>query len=245
MFSALSLSALLMGLAGGPHCVAMCGAACGALTRARVDEGEGAFQASGGAVRVIGFARPGVRTATWALHAGRVVAYAAAGALAAATAQGLGEASAQLAALRPLWVLAHAAILAWGMVLAVAGRQPVWSGRAGVWLGARLRGLTQTSAGLFATGLLWISMPCGLLYSALLLAALANGAAEGAALMLLFALGSTTALVIAPWGWERLRGGAKLLRGPWGTRLAGLLLAAVGGHALWVDLQRQIAQWCN
>ena len=27
-------TALLMGLAGGPHCLAMCGAACGGLARA-------------------------------------------------------------------------------------------------------------------------------------------------------------------------------------------------------------------
>ena len=34
MFTALALSALLMGLAGGPHCIGMCGAACAGLTRA-------------------------------------------------------------------------------------------------------------------------------------------------------------------------------------------------------------------
>lgn len=236
MFMAMSLSALLMGLAGGPHCVAMCGAACGALTRTN---------AHGSPSQAIAFARGARQTRTAAMHLGRIAGYAGAGALAAATAQGLGDASAQLAALRPLWVLAHAAVFAWGLLLLTTGRQPLWSGRIGGWLARRLRGLTQTPAGLFATGLLWISMPCGLLYSALLLAALADGAAQGAGLMLVFALGSTAALLVAPWGWERLRGADALLRGPLGTRVAGLVLAAAGGHAVWVDLQHQIAQWCR
>ncbi|APW37281.1 hypothetical protein RD110_08810 [Rhodoferax koreense] len=241
MFSALSVSALLMGLAGGPHCVAMCGAACGALTRARRAGADGPVQV----MRLVHAGRRAdIGTATSALHLGRVVSYAAAGALAAATAQGLGDAGAQLAALRPLWMMAHAAVLAWGLVLLVAGRQPLWSGRVSGWLATRLRGLTHSTSGLFATGLLWISMPCGLLYSALLLAALADGAVEGAVLMLLFALGSTASLVLAPWVWERLRGGGSLLRGPLGTRIAGLLLATVGAQAVWGDLQSRIAQWC-
>lgn len=240
MFSALSLSAVLMGLAGAPHCVAMCGAACGALTQTP----GGAGSRADGAHAMV-FLRAGAQTRPLALHLGRVAGYVAAGGLAAAAAQGLGEASTSLAALRPLWVLAHAAIFAWGLLLAVAGRQPLWSGRLGSWLAGRLRQLTQTSAGLFATGLLWTSMPCGLLYSALLLATLADGAVQGAAVMLLFALGSTAALLVAPWAWERLRGADALLRGPLGTRFAGLLLAVAGGHAVWADLQGQIAQWCR
>ena len=33
MQASLALTALMMGLAGGPHCVAMCGAACGAVVK--------------------------------------------------------------------------------------------------------------------------------------------------------------------------------------------------------------------
>ena len=33
MSATLAVTALLMGLAGGPHCAAMCGAACGGLVR--------------------------------------------------------------------------------------------------------------------------------------------------------------------------------------------------------------------
>ena len=238
MFGALSLSALLMGLAGGPHCIAMCGAVCGALTR-----GGGASTAA--SVQVISFVRPGVAAANWALQGGRAAGYAAAGALAAATAQGLGEASAQLAALRPLWTLLHAGILAWGLVLAVAGRQPVWSRQVGGLLARRLRAVRGTAAGLFATGLAWTTMPCGLLYSALMLAALAESPAQGAGVMAVFSVGSVASLVLAPWAWERLRWRHRSPSGTAGARIAGLLLVAVGAHALWADLSRQIAAWCR
>ncbi|MDB5895935.1 MAG: hypothetical protein JWQ88_3466 [Rhodoferax sp.] len=247
MFAALSFSALLMGLAGGPHCVAMCGAACGALTR-------GGSAAPTGGVHVISFVRPGrpgwpdrpgVATANWALHGGRVAGYAAAGALAAATAQGLGEAGTQLAALRPLWMLLHAGIFAWGLVLAVAGRQPVWSSQLGGLLARRLHAVTGTATGLFATGLAWTTMPCGLLYSALMLAALAGSAVQGAGVMALFSLGGVASLVVAPWVWARVRWLELPLRGSTGTRIAGLLLAAAGAHAVWSDVARQIAIWCR
>jgi hypothetical protein len=238
MFTALGVSALLMGMAGGPHCVAMCGALCGALTR-----GNSAGTVGGG--QVISFSRPGTAAASGALHAGRVAGYAAAGALAAATARGLGEASAQLAVLRPVWTLLHVGILCWGLVLAVAGQPPRWSRQAGSLLARRLRTVTGSVAGLFATGLAWTAMPCGLLYSALMLAALAEGPAQGASVMAVFAAGGVASLVVAPWAWARVRWLDRSLRGRAGTRIAGLLLAASGGHAVWADLQRQIEVWCR
>jgi sulfite exporter TauE/SafE len=84
-------------------------------------------------------------------------------------------------------------------------------------------------------------MPCGLLYSALAMASLANGAAAGAAAMLLFALGSAFSLACAPWLMRRLQswaGGAR------GERLAGLLLSLLALQALWMDVQRQVQLWC-
>ena len=62
MDAALVTSAALMGLAGGPHCAAMCGAACKLAARAGSD----------------GSARGDAR-ALLALHAGRAVGYAALG----------------------------------------------------------------------------------------------------------------------------------------------------------------------
>ncbi|WP_431276677.1 sulfite exporter TauE/SafE family protein [Variovorax ureilyticus] len=237
MQTALLGAALVMGLAGGPHCVAMCGAPCAGVIRiARAPEGSAAAL-TGADVRG--------QAATLAFHAGRVLSYAAAGAIAAVAMQGVGFASERLAAMRPFWVLLHVAVLAWGLSLAVLGRQPVWAHRAGRTLQARLRPLTGSPAGVLATGALWALMPCGLLYSALMLAALADGPVQGAMMMAGFAAGSGVSLIAAPWLWQRMSAGAGVARKEWGSRVAGALLAAVAFHALWADLGRQIELWCR
>lgn len=230
---ALAGAALLMGLAGGPHCVAMCGAASSAVIRIvpLPAAGQGAMPA---------LAAPG------AFHVGRIASYAAAGAAAAASVDSLALASAQVAALRPLWVLLHVFVFAWGAMLAVTGRQPLWARRIGRSLESRLRPHAGgTGLGVLATGLLWVALPCGLLYSALMLAGLGNGAVEGAALMGLFAVGSGLSLVIGPWLWRRLRLAGVEGRQTWGARVAGVLLASVAVQALWSDLVRQIDAWCH
>jgi sulfite exporter TauE/SafE len=159
--------------------------------------------------------------------------------------QSLAFASEQVAALRPAWVLLHVLVLAWGLALAALGRQPVWAHRIGRALAARLRPLTGSLAGVLATGALWVSMPCGLLYSALMLAGLANGPVQGALTMALFAVGSGVSLVVAPWVWQRLHAGAGLARKEWGARLAGAVLAVVAVQALWIDLRHQVEIWCR
>lgn len=236
MQAALAGTALLMGLAGGPHCVAMCGAACAGVIRIVRAPAGGGVAALPGAARAL--------PASMVFHAGRIAGYSAAGAGAAAAFQGLGFASEQVAALRPLWVMLHVFVLAWGLSLAALGRQPLWAHHIGRALAARLRPLTGSTWGVLATGALWVSMPCGLLYSALMLAGLGNDSLQGALVMALFAVGSGLSLVLAPWLWRHMRAlGA--MRGEWGTRLAGGVLAAVAGQALWMDLGRQIEIWCR
>ncbi|UVH60712.1 sulfite exporter TauE/SafE family protein [Variovorax paradoxus] len=230
---ALASAAFLMGLAGGPHCVAMCGAASSAVIRIvpLVPAGQGAVSA---------------RAAPAAFHLGRIASYATAGAIAAASVDSLAQASTQVAALRPLWVLLHVFVFAWGAMLAATGRQPLWAQRVGRSLESRLRPHAGgTWLGVLATGLLWVALPCGLLYSALMLASLGSGPLQGAGLMALFALGSSLSLLIGPWLWQRLRWGGGGARQTCGARVAGLLLAAVAVQALWSDLIRQIDAWCR
>lgn len=236
MQTALAGAALLMGLAGGPHCVAMCGAASAAVIRiVPVAAPAGARPAGGAAL-----------AAQAAFHIGRIASYAVAGAVAAASVNSLAEAGTQVAALKPLWMLLHVFVFAWGAMLAVAGRQPVWAQRIGRTLEARLRPLAaSTPWGVLATGALWVAMPCGLLYSALLLASLGNGPLQGGLAMLLFAIGSGLSLVLAPWLWQRLRWSGAGGGQAWGARLAGTLLAAVALQALWSDLSHQIEIWCR
>ena len=228
MSSTLLATALLMGLAGGPHCVAMCGAACAAL----------------------GSAKPGQVTGTramWLFQLGRLAGYSALGAFAAASMQGLGWLSVQSAALRPVWSLLHVAAALLGLMLLVQGRQPLWLelGARRVW--TRIRGYfkdTGRMAGVtapLALGTVWALLPCGLLYSALLVAALSADAAQGAGVMALFALGSGLSLMAGPWLWLRLRGPGS---GQWAVRLAGAALLASSAWALWMGLVHDAAPWC-
>jgi sulfite exporter TauE/SafE len=226
MQTSLLVTALLMGLVGGPHCVAMCGAAC-----------AGIGQAAG----------TRKRSALLLFQLGRVVGYSALGGLAAASLQGLGWLTVQSAALRPVWSLFHVAALVLGAVLVVQARQPVWLEQAarGVW--ARASGFAggRGQGAPLVLGSLWSLMPCGLLYSALMVAALAGSVVGGAAVMAAFALGTSVALVAVPWLWLRLRGSpAAQGSGQWGVRLAGLALALSSAWALWMALVHNAAPWC-
>jgi uncharacterized protein len=112
-----------------------------------------------------------------------------------------------------------------------------------VW--SRVRPLASARGGVFATGALWTFMPCGLLYSALLVASLAGGPLEGAASMALFALGSGLSLSLAPALYARLQQAGNKLRQDWGTRAAGALLVVAALWALWMDMAHRIAVWCG
>ena len=226
----LAATALLMGLAGGPHCLAMCGAACAGIGRSQVGQSTRAL---------------------WVFQAGRLVGYSALGALAAASMQGLGWLSVHSAALRPVWTLFHAAAALLGLMLLLQARQPVWleeSARA-VW--RRVRSATGSLKGGAALapiglmGVLWALLPCGLLYSAVLVAAMTSNAAQGAGVMALFALGSGVSLMAGPWFWLRLRGnGLSEAAGQWAIRIAGLALLASSVWALWMGLVHNTAPWC-
>lgn len=224
MSPTLAATALLMGLAGGPHCIAMCGAACSGVIR-----GAGAQPAAG----------------MWTFQAGRLLGYSAAGAAAGLAVQSFAWLSAHTAALRPAWTLFHVAVLAWGLMLLARARQPAWIESTGRGLWQRVRPLAQRRGGLLTSGALWTFMPCGLLYSALLVASLSGGALQGAASMALFALGSGISLGLAPQALRWLQQLGNRLRLEGGTRIAGALLAATAAWALWIDVAHRIAQWCG
>jgi sulfite exporter TauE/SafE len=221
----LGATALLMGLVGGPHCVAMCGAAC-----------AGIGQSAG----------PRKNTAILAFQLGRVIGYSALGALAAASLQGLGWMTVQSAALRPVWSMFHVAALLLGLMLLLRAQQPVWLESMGRRIWARAKGLGLAAGGApLLLGTLWALLPCGLLYSALLVAAMAGDAEGGAFVMAMFALGTSVTMTLAPWLWLKLRGNqAAGGSGAWGVRLAGLALAASSAWALWMGLVHNTAPWC-
>ena len=222
MQTTLVVTGLLMGLAGGPHCVAMCGAACAGIGRT----GDGVNTGS-----------------MWIFQFGRLIGYATLGGFAAASMQGLGWLSVHSAALRPVWTLFHVAAMVLGLLLLLNAQQPVWLEGAGraiwvrvrSWVGANNRGAP------LLVGTAWALLPCGLLYSALLVAALSARAVEGAVVMALFAAGTSVSMMAGPWLWLRLRAKGA---GQWGVRLAGLALAASSGWAIWMGLVHDTAPWC-
>jgi sulfite exporter TauE/SafE len=165
------------------------------------------------------------------------------GGLAAASVSALGWLTVQSAAIRPLWSLLHVAALVLGILLLVQGRQPVWLEIAAqrLWQQVRVRGGRYWQAAPMVMGTLWALMPCGLLYSALMVAALTGNVAEGVMTMALFALGSSLSLWAGPWLLLKLK---NLGDGSWGVRIAGLALAVISGWALWMGLVHNQAPWC-
>lgn len=267
---ALITSAALLGLAGTPHCAAMCAAPCAAATA-----GQG---------------RPGVL----GFHAARVASYAVVGGVAAYSVEALAAWSQVAPALRPLWTMLHAAAFALGLWLLWKGRQPEWMGRWGRLPSsvgaASAAAAAPQSAGSVATapplvfsavgsgpvpglgapghrstpplardpgrsrrpfaalgaGALWAAWPCGLLQSALLIAALAGSASSGAAAMALFALASSAGLVLGPWAWRRWLAGPNAAARERGlARLGGGMLAAASGWSLTHDFWHRAAVWCG
>ena len=222
MLVSLASTALLMGLAGGPHCIAMCGAAC-----------AGIGQAAG----------HNKNRAMLTFQLGRVLGYSALGAVAAASMQGLGWLTVQSAALRPVWGMFHMATRVLGLVLLWRAQQPVWLDSAGkqVWRSVRRLVSGRGGGAPLLLGAVWTFLPCGLLYSALLVAALSGSPLDGAMLMALFALGTSVSMMLGPWLWLRLKGNHS---GDWGVRLAGLALAASSVWALWMAYAHNAAPWC-
>lgn len=250
----LVFSAVLLGLAGLPHCAVMCGPACAAV------------------LGRCGATRPAA--ARWAFHAARIAGYAAAGAVVAAGVAGVNLASSAAPVLRPLWTLLHIAALGLGLWLLFTARQPAWMTRLGAprtaalgvgWQridGPQLQtappGASSPAAaaagaagsvGAAGAGAAWVAWPCGLLQSALIVAALANTPQAGAAVMAGFGLASAAGLMLAPWLLARLRASENGTRRAdsvtaWATRLAGAALAGGSGFALTGDAWGRALAYC-
>lgn len=228
MDTALILGAGLMGLAGTPHCAAMCGAPCAAVTQ-----------------RCGSQARHGLLAG---FTLGRLLSYAAGGAVVAASVGAVNVLGSMAPVLRPLWTLLHLAVLGLGLWLLFTGRQPAWWARMGtapVMAAAPPAGWQRVAAPLRAgaAGAMLLALPCGLLQSALLIAALANTPLQGALAMGSFAVASSLGLWLP---------GALAARAPGGAsvnvlmlRLAGATLAAASAWALTHDLWLRWVAWCQ
>jgi sulfite exporter TauE/SafE len=216
-------AAALLGLAASGHCLVMCGGISAAL-------GMAAAKNSAGRTRpplLLGY------------QLGRISAYSLAGLLLAGTFGGLIsllDIESVRRTLRSLSALALllAALVAFGRLRdpgAGIGRK-LWQRLAP--LGRRLLPV-NTLPRAFTFGMIWGWMPCGFVYSVLLVATLQLDAVRGAMTMAAFGLGTAPALLITAFGAQRFKGFAAL---PAARHVAGfvLLLSAVVTFAgPWVE----------
>lgn len=212
--SALTFSAaLLLGLATSGHCVVMCGGISSALSLATARTADGRIRPT----LLVGY------------QLGRIASYALAGLLFAG-------AFGQLIALLDLDSVRHtlraltatalllAALVAFGRV-----RDPGFGAGGKLWaklapLGRRLLPVATLPRAI-AFGGVWGWMPCGFVYTVLLLASLQFDAVHGALIMAAFGLGTAPALLAAAFGAPRL---AAVIARPGSRQVAGsaLLLSA-------------------
>ena len=204
------LSALILGLLGGGHCLGMCGGLMGALTLAIPPEQRARR------LRLL-----------LAYNLGRILSYAAAGLLIGLA----GWAVASSPAAMLLRVLAGLLLIAMGLYLA-----GWWSGLTHIeavgrhlWrhlqpVASRLMPVSSLPRALLL-GAVWGWLPCGLVYSTLLWASSQGSPGESALLMLAFGLGTWPVLLATGMAAERL---TALLRRR-GVRVAGGLLVILFG----------------
>jgi sulfite exporter TauE/SafE len=208
----LLVSALILGLLGGGHCLGMCGGLMGALTLAIPPEQRARR------FRLL-----------LAYNLGRILSYASAGMLIGLA----GWAVASSPAAMILRVIAALLLIAMGLYLA-----GWWSGLTRIealgrhlWrhlqpIASRLMPVSSLPRALLL-GAVWGWLPCGLVYSTLLWASSQGSPTDSALLMLAFGLGTWPVLLATGMAAERM---TALLRQR-GVRVAGGLLVILFG--LW------------
>ena len=217
------VSAFLMGLFGGVHCVAMCGGVVGVLCSAAPRCPSASV--AGGRSRLS-------QAPYWiAYNGGRVASYTLLGLL-FATLGTLSTGVFPLDAVR-FGLRAIAALCMVAVGLHLAGLPSVVNGleAIGAPLWKRLSPLTKRLLPLrtpwhaLVLGGLWGLMPCGLLYGALALAASAESPALGAETMAAFGLGTLPVMLTMS---AVAQGVARLLARAWVRRTAGAVVLAFG-----------------
>lgn len=210
------IAVFLVGLLGAVHCFGMCGGIVGALTH----------QLPKDRVR-------------WPFHlaysVGRIASYTAAGALVGS----VGQAGMLLRDVAPIQ---HLLFGFSSLILILLGLH-----LAGIW--GLVRHIESIGAGLWkyiqpyttrflpvnslpralSLGVLWGWLPCGLVYSILIVALASGSAGRGALVMLAFGLGTLPSLFALGFFWERCRHWVQSARV---RQVAGLAVVAFGVYGL-------------
>jgi sulfite exporter TauE/SafE len=224
MTGMLALSAaLLLGLAASGHCLVMCGGITAALGMATAKDARGRARP----MLLVGY------------QLGRISSYVIAGVLLASALGGL-VGLLDIESVRRTLRIATALVLAVAALVAFGGlRDPVVAMGGTLWrhvapVGRRLLPV-GTLPRAFAFGMVWGWMPCGLVYTVLLVATLQGSPLGGAATMAAFGLGTAPAMLVAAFGAHRLARFAAL---PGARQLAGSMLLLAAGltfAAPWIE----------
>jgi sulfite exporter TauE/SafE len=216
----LAVSAFLLGLFGGFHCIVMCSGLSQVAMSPRTS-------------------RTADRRAEFTYLTGRIAGYSAMGFAVASAGGALSWSSQSFAVFKALWILMNALLLVFGGLLLWTGRQPILvSGvarRIWDWIQPTIRRLSRPGLSRpFLLGIFWGFMPCGLLWSALAMAVLAPTPIAGALIMAVFAISSSGYLTLIGRLRYRLQSSAigRLGEG-FGTRVGGAMLALGACAALW------------
>lgn len=217
MVEGIYISALLTGLFGGVHCLGMCGGVVGALTFSLEVKNQASWW------RMLPF--------QLAYNGGRILSYLLIGALFGSLGMLLNSLATLLPFQQLLQIFAGLFMIALGLYLAGWWQGIVVVERFGQGLWQKLAPYAQRmrtvknirQAALY--GLVWGWLPCGLVYSMLILALSSGGAFEGAMVMLAFGLGTLpNLLLIGAFAFYFTR----LARKAWVKAIAGLSVVAMG-----------------
>ena len=216
------VTAFVVGLLGGVHCIGMCGGIVSTLTLSLPVQRKTSLGS------LFGF--------QLAYNSGRILGYVCVGALLGALGGLLLESGHLGAGQRVLYGIAALFMILLGLYLG-----GWWPGLAKIErLGVPVWRLIKPIGRRFlpvrshwqaiAVGFVWAWIPCGLLYSVLVLAVSVGSAWHGALLMLAFGLGTLPNML----GIGMLAGAAARVRDQaWLRRLAGVIVFAFGISALW------------
>jgi sulfite exporter TauE/SafE len=186
------VSAWLVGTLGGLHCLSMCGGFMAAIAARDSSTGRGTAPL---------LPARAIMRQQLGYQAGRIATYMLLGAVFGAAGAAALEAADLLPIQRAMYVIANIFLLILGLSLATRTPGVGWLQRIGSRAFGRalplLRPLLERpgSAGRITLGLVWGMVPCALVYSVLPLALFAGGAWQGAAVMLVFGLGTLPNLV--------------------------------------------------
>jgi len=205
---------------GSTHCLGMCGGIVSAFTFGLNDHARQQL--------------PQLLAYQLAYNTGRVSSYALAGAIAGTLGAPLLAIAGTAAGRTVQWVSAIF-MIAIGVFLAGwwAGLQKIEKWGSLLWvrlepLGRKLVPVDHPMKA-FAFGVIWGWLPCGLVYTALVWSLASGSAADGAARMVMFGLGTLPMMLSAGIAASRL---ARLAREPWVRRVAGMIVLGFGLYLL-------------